>query len=66
MQKRKYRPPSDDPTDCPTAWFSVLERARREGDDARAAEAQNELLRLGVVVRFPRRADTGECGVSRG
>lgn len=41
--------------DCPTAWFSVLERARLEHDYERAAEAIRELRRLGVSVRFARR-----------
>lgn len=44
-----------DAADCPTAWFAVLERAIEDGDYPRAAKAQRELQRLGVVVKFPRR-----------
>lgn len=40
------------PEDCPTAWFAVLERARLDGDEARAAEAIRQLNRLGVVVHW--------------
>ncbi|MFH0983756.1 MAG: hypothetical protein V2A79_19750 [Planctomycetota bacterium] len=40
--------------DSPTAWFAVLERARRDNDFRRAAEAERELRRLGVRVRFSR------------
>ena len=38
--------------DSPTAWFAVLEVARREQDFERAAEAVRQLKRLGVIVRF--------------
>jgi len=65
MRQRKYRPPSDRPSDCPTAWFSVLERARRDGDDDRAAQAQRELRRLGVTVKFPFRPVADESGACR-
>jgi hypothetical protein len=36
----------------PIYWFDVLAIARRNGDYERAAEAQRELERLGVQVRF--------------
>jgi len=36
----------------PVAWFVVLERAREQGDFERAAKAQRELRRLGVIVRL--------------
>jgi len=41
-----------DPADSPTAWFAVLEAARRRGDHARAKRADDELRRLGVRVEF--------------
>jgi len=53
------REPSGRPEDSPVAWFVVLERARLDGDFARAAEAQRELRRLGVLVRYAK-------GVGRG
>ena len=40
--------------DSPTAWFAMLEHARRVGDFKAAAEAQRQLERLGVRVRFGR------------
>jgi len=39
---------------CPTAWFAVLEDAKRRNDFERAAEAVRELRRLGVEVRWKR------------
>lgn len=39
-------------TDCPTAWFAALERARRTGNVELEAEAIKELTRLGVRVQF--------------
>jgi hypothetical protein len=47
-QKEVNRPPED----SPVAWFLVLERARIERDFVRAAEAQRQLERLGVKVRY--------------
>ncbi|HTU22992.1 MAG TPA: hypothetical protein VMG10_33455 [Gemmataceae bacterium] len=38
----------------PTYWFAVLEIARARSDFERAAEAQQELKRLGVSVRYTR------------
>ena len=35
-------------------WFSRLETARREGDPRMAARAEQELERLGIVVRIVR------------
>lgn len=46
--------------ESPAAWFVELERARIDRDFARAAEAQRQLERLGVKVRY-----TGK-GASRG
>ena len=54
MDPRKQQR-SDRPEDEPVAWFAVLERARIEGDFARAAEAQRQLERLGVRVNYRRR-----------
>lgn len=53
---------SDDAKSPPEAeavvWFSILERARRDGDRNREYEALRELDRLGYQVTFraPRRA----------
>lgn len=51
-------PPRTDPpvTDVPIYWFAKLERALDDGDFEAAAEAQRQLERLGVTVRFTRRA----------
>lgn len=38
---------------CPTTWFSRLENALAVGDFEAALEADRELKRLGVRVRFP-------------
>ena len=54
---------TDDAENCPTAWFCALERAREIGDFARAAEAQRQLKRLGVRVRFTRRRCLREATV---
>ena len=40
------------PEECPTAWFAVLEDAWQKRDLERAAQAERQLLRLGVRVRF--------------
>jgi hypothetical protein len=53
MAKQEKSKGEDAPADSPTAWFAVLERARRTNDYALAAQAQRELVRLGVVVKFP-------------
>jgi hypothetical protein len=45
-------PAPADHREHPTYWFGVLEIARERGDFARAAEAQRELRRLGVIVRY--------------
>jgi hypothetical protein len=38
----------------PIYWFARLERAVEEGNHQTAAEAQRELARLGVEVRYGR------------
>jgi hypothetical protein len=38
--------------DWPTYWFVRLERAVEEGDHEQAAEAQRQLRRLGVEVKY--------------
>jgi len=38
---------------CPSIWFSRLENALATGDFEAALEADRELRRLGVRVRFP-------------
>ncbi len=45
-------PQQIDAVDSPTAWFAVLERARRTNDAELARRAQRELRRLAVVVMF--------------
>jgi hypothetical protein len=42
------------PKDWPLYWFAALERAVEAGDHQAAAEAQRELERLGVTVRYSR------------
>lgn len=46
--------------DSPVAWFVVLERARQDNDFERAAQATQELKRLGVTVRYARRGKGGK------
>jgi hypothetical protein len=46
----------------PIGLFFILEDSRHKGDFARAAEAQKELLRLGIVVRYKR----AKAGVNNG
>lgn len=46
-------------TDCPTAWFAVLERAINTGNLELAAKAQRQLRRLGVTVEFSGRGLMG-------
>jgi hypothetical protein len=41
--------------DWPLYWFARLERAVQVGDHTDAAEAQRQLARLGVSVRYGRR-----------
>ncbi|MBN2216548.1 MAG: hypothetical protein JW719_04145 [Pirellulales bacterium] len=41
----------------PTYWFVLLEIARERGDFESAAEASRQLRRLGVSVRYLKRAD---------
>ena len=36
----------------PVAWFVVLERARLKNDFETAAKAEQELRRLGVIVKY--------------
>jgi hypothetical protein len=43
--------------DWPVYWFAALERAVEKGDYEAAAEAQRQLARLGVQVRYGRRPE---------
>jgi hypothetical protein len=43
-----------DATDWPLFWFAKLESAVETGDHQTAAEAQQELARLGVRVNYGR------------
>jgi hypothetical protein len=45
---------SDDYVNEPIYWFALLDRAVERGDHAAATEAQRELERLGVRVRYGR------------
>jgi len=53
----------DDPSNSPTAWFAVLDRARQTQDHELAARALGELRRLGVRVKFQpdRRKGAGDA-----
>lgn len=42
---------SNDATQQPIYWFAIWERTAAQGDYERAAQAQRELARLGVIVR---------------
>jgi hypothetical protein len=42
------------PTDRPLFWLVILDQAVEKGDHATAAEAQRQLERLGVRVRYGR------------
>ncbi len=50
------------PEESPVAWFVMLERARMDGDFERAAHAQRELARLGVMVRYRTRRAPAKGG----
>lgn len=52
-----------DYNESPVAWFVVLEQARKQNDFERAAEAQRELQRLGVNVKY--RKQTTTPGIQR-
>lgn len=45
--------------ESPTAWFAVLDRARKTNEFELAAQALRELMRLGVTVKFHRRPKGG-------
>jgi hypothetical protein len=64
--------PADQPTtdhrnhrNEPTYWFAVLEIARERGDFELAAEAQRQLGRLGVHVRYGRPTHATRKGAGR-
>jgi hypothetical protein len=44
--------PQSEYREQPVYWFTVLDIARERDDDETAAEAQRELRRLGVEVKF--------------
>jgi len=46
---------NEDPNDWRVAWFLALEDARRRNDFKRAAEALEQLERLGVRVKYLRK-----------
>lgn len=53
-------------TDSPTAWFALLERAKRTGDVDLALKAQEQLRQLGVKVEFQARPLKVMAGGSTG
>jgi hypothetical protein len=49
------------PTDRPLYWLVILDQAVEYGDHQAAAEAQRELERLGVAIRYGRPRPRGEA-----
>ena len=47
-------PPDPPVTDWPLYWFARLEKAVEAGNHQAAAEAQRQLARLGVLVKYGR------------
>jgi hypothetical protein len=45
---------AEDCADEPLYWFALLDKGVKKGDHAAAAEAQRQLARLGVRVRYGR------------
>lgn len=60
-QKEKF-----DYFNSPTAWFCMLETARKKEDYERAAEAKKELKRLGVSVRYRDKAEPTDNETQQG
>lgn len=54
--QEKQRDPAYERTVTTIAWFVQLAHAKLRNDFAKAAEAQEELERMGVTVKFRRRA----------
>lgn len=54
------------PTEWPVYWFAKLEKAVSDGDHQLAAEAQQELQRLGVKVNYGLPQNSNSKGVARG
>jgi hypothetical protein len=55
---------ADEVRDSTVYWFTILEVARERGDFVTAAQAQRELQRLGVRVRYGRRALLTSCATT--
>lgn len=51
-------PPPTPPEDVPLYWFAALEMALDVGDFRKAAEAKDQLSRLGVTVTHRRPTST--------
>ena len=47
------------PTESPTYWFAILDRARERNDYEKAAEAIRQLRRHGVNVTFAPQSQGG-------
>jgi hypothetical protein len=58
---RPAPPPTEPVENLPVFWFVYLERAVERGDHEAAAEAQRQLARLGVRVRYGRPAPRKEA-----
>ena len=66
MSRRTLPTAAEDYRQQPIYWFTLLDKAVEQGDHA-AAEAQRELERLGVSVRYgrPRQPREGADATSR-
>ena len=58
MQTMTAAPPTTPPEDVPLYWFAALELALNVGDFRKAAEAKDQLSRLGVTVTHRRPTST--------
>jgi hypothetical protein len=54
MSRRTSQTTDEDYTDEPIYWFAILDRAVEQGNHTAAAEAQGELERLGIRIRYGR------------
>lgn len=52
MRTKKTTKTVQERDDWPLWWFNILEKAIERGDYAKAAEANENLERLGYVVRY--------------
>jgi hypothetical protein len=57
-------PAETDLSDSPIFWFARLDLAVERGDHEAAAEAQRQLARLGILVRYGRPRPTPRKAVA--